>query len=114
MGGASDEALFQTIRKGVPGSEMPASNRPDVELLQIMAYLRNMNAVAPADTMPVGNVANGEQLFAEAVRELPPRGGKGRPHRSRPEPHRFGRERATRWCGKFARRMSGFRRPLRP
>jgi putative heme-binding domain-containing protein len=65
MGGASDEALFQTIRKGVPGSEMPASNRPDVELLQIMAYLRNMNAVPPADTMPAGNVANGSQLFAK-------------------------------------------------
>ena len=48
MAGAADEALFQTIRKGVPGTEMPASNRPDHELLQIIAYLRNMNAVPPA------------------------------------------------------------------
>ncbi len=77
MGGASDEALFQTIRKGVPGSEMPASNRPDVELLQIMAYLRNMNAVAPAETMPAGNVANGETLFAKQCSNCHRVAGKG-------------------------------------
>jgi putative heme-binding domain-containing protein len=77
MAGASDEALFQTIRKGVPGSEMPASNRPDVELLQIMAYLRNMNAVAPADSVPVGNVANGAQLFAKQCANCHRVAGKG-------------------------------------
>jgi len=77
MGGASDEALFQTIRKGVPGSEMPASNRPDHEILQIMAYLRNMNAVAPTDSTPVGNVANGEQLFAKQCQNCHRVAGKG-------------------------------------
>ena len=45
--GAADEAMFQVIRKGVPGTEMPQSNRPDHEILQIIAYLRNMGAVAP-------------------------------------------------------------------
>ena len=40
--GAADEALFQVIRKGVPGTEMPQSNRPDHEILQIIAYLRNI------------------------------------------------------------------------
>jgi putative heme-binding domain-containing protein len=65
MATASDEALFQTIRRGVPGSEMPASNRPDVELLQMIAYLRNMNAVPPAESVPSGNVANGAQVFAK-------------------------------------------------
>jgi putative heme-binding domain-containing protein len=77
MSGASDEALFQTIRKGVPGSEMPASNRPDHEILQIMAYLRNMNAVAPADSTPVGNVANGGQLFAKQCANCHRVAGKG-------------------------------------
>ncbi len=95
MGGASDEALFQTIRKGVPGSEMPASNRPDHEILQIMAYLRNMNAVAPADSTPAGNVANGGASVCQAVRQLPPRGWKGRPNWPRSEPHRLVRARAT-------------------
>src|SRR6187551_1685095 len=40
--GAADEAMFQVIRRGVPGTEMPQSARPDHEILQIMAYLRNM------------------------------------------------------------------------
>jgi putative heme-binding domain-containing protein len=61
--GMPDERLFRVIRQGVPGTEMPASNMPDDELLQLMAYLRNMNAVAPSDT-PVGNVEHGQQLFA--------------------------------------------------
>ena len=45
--GAADEAMFQVIRKGVPGTEMPQSNRPDHEILQIIAYLRNIGTVAP-------------------------------------------------------------------
>lgn len=61
-GGIADERLFRVIRQGVPGTEMPASNMPDDELLQVMAYLRNMNAVAPSDT-PIGNVEHGQQLF---------------------------------------------------
>jgi putative heme-binding domain-containing protein len=77
MQGASDEALFQTIRRGVPGSEMPASNRPDVELLQMIAYLRNMNAVPPAESMPAGNVANGTQLFAKQCANCHRVAGKG-------------------------------------
>jgi mono/diheme cytochrome c family protein len=77
VSGASDEALFQTIRKGVPGSEMPASTRPDHEVLQIMAYLRNMGAVAPAPTMPAGNVANGEQLYTKQCQNCHRVAGKG-------------------------------------
>jgi putative heme-binding domain-containing protein len=61
-GGAPDERLFQVIRNGVPGTEMPASNSPDDELLQLIAYLRNLNAVAATDA-PVGNVEHGQQLF---------------------------------------------------
>lgn len=58
-----DERLFQTIRKGVPGSEMQASTAPDDDVLMIMAYLRNMNAAAPAETS-IGDVDNGGRLFA--------------------------------------------------
>src|SRR4030095_4652451 len=32
-GGLNDERLFQTIRKGVPGTEMPASTAADDDLL---------------------------------------------------------------------------------
>jgi putative heme-binding domain-containing protein len=77
LASASDEALFQTIRKGVPGSEMPASGRPDHEVLQIMAYLRNMGAVAPMDNIPAGNVANGQQLFTKQCQTCHRVAGKG-------------------------------------
>ena len=76
-GGAADEALFQVIRKGVPGTEMPQSNRPDHELLQIIAYLRNMGGVTAADTAPVGDVANGQQLFVKQCQNCHRVAGKG-------------------------------------
>src|SRR5687767_16040098 len=63
LGGMPDERLFQTIRKGVPGSEMQPSTAPDADVLMIIAYLRNMNAAAPAEK-PGGNVDNGRAVFA--------------------------------------------------
>ena len=62
-GGATDERLFQTIRKGVPGTEMPPSNAADDDVLMIIAYLRNLGGAAPTEK-PVGNVDNGAKLFA--------------------------------------------------
>jgi len=63
-GGMTDERLFQMIRKGVPGTEMPAATTaPDDDLLQLIAYLRSVGTVAPPES-PIGNVANGERLFS--------------------------------------------------
>jgi putative heme-binding domain-containing protein len=64
--GATDERLFQTIRKGVPGTEMPAAREddaPDDDLLMIIAYLRKIGTVAPPET-PIGNADNGARLFS--------------------------------------------------
>jgi cytochrome c oxidase cbb3-type subunit 3 len=63
LGGMPDERLYQTIRKGVPGSEMQPSTMTDDEVLIIMAYLRNMSGVSAAEA-PGGNVENGRKLFA--------------------------------------------------
>lgn len=62
--GVTDERLFDTIRKGVPGTEMPAQDQgvSDNDILQIIAYLRDLSAVSTPD-IPVGNVENGRQLF---------------------------------------------------
>ena len=65
-GDMTDERLFQTIRKGVPGTDMPAAREfdtPDDDLLMIIAYLRKIGTVAPAEG-PAGNVGNGGRLFA--------------------------------------------------
>ena len=61
-GGATDDRLFQTIRKGVPGTEMPSTTEPDDDILMIIAYLRKIGTVAPETT--TGNVENGTRLFA--------------------------------------------------
>src|SRR5688500_12702986 len=63
LGGMPDERLFQTIRKGVPGSEMQPSTAPDSDVLMIIAYLRKMSAATAADR-PGGNIDNGRTLFA--------------------------------------------------
>ena len=63
LGGMPDERLFQTIRKGVPGSEMPPNTLPDDDLLMIIAYLRNMSGATATETAS-GNAENGRKLFA--------------------------------------------------
>ncbi len=65
-GGIADERLFDTVRKGVPGTEMPPApiDVGDEDILQIIAYLRNIGTVAPTER-PAGNLANGERLFAQ-------------------------------------------------
>lgn len=76
-GGATDEALFQVIRKGVPGTEMPQSNAPDHDILQMIAYLRNIGGVVPAETTPIGNVANGAAIFSKQCANCHQVAGKG-------------------------------------
>lgn len=63
--GRTDPGLFQTIRTGVPNTEMPAFVAPrtsDREVWQILAYLRTLAAPAPADP-PRGNAENGARVF---------------------------------------------------
>jgi putative heme-binding domain-containing protein len=75
--GATDERLFNTIRKGVPGTEMPAATTdPDDDLLMIIAYLRKVGTVAPSDTAG-GNVENGARLFAAQCSSCHRVAGKG-------------------------------------
>jgi putative heme-binding domain-containing protein len=60
-GEMTDERLFDTIRKGVPGTDMPASQASDDELLLTIAYLRNLSAT-PTEAV-TGNVDNGARIF---------------------------------------------------
>lgn len=62
--GRSDGGLFQTLRNGVADTEMPpvGVRTPDVEVWQVLAYLRTLAAPAPADPAR-GNAQNGERIF---------------------------------------------------
>lgn len=63
--GRTDQGLFNTIRRGVPGTEMPAfvpPRNPDGDIWQALAYLKTLAAPAPTDP-PRGNAENGERIF---------------------------------------------------
>lgn len=57
-----DEGLFTTIKKGVPGADMPASNLPDEQIWQLAAYVRAMNSPAIEQNVP-GDLSAGEAIF---------------------------------------------------
>jgi putative heme-binding domain-containing protein len=60
--GATDDGVFQTIRRGVPGSIMPASTAPDAEVRALVAYLKALGTAGTA-VATRGSVAQGEQAF---------------------------------------------------
>jgi len=63
--GRSDEGLFNTIRRGVPNSEMPAFAAPrasDRDIWQMLAYLKTLATPAPNEP-PRGNAENGAKLY---------------------------------------------------
>ena len=66
--GRTDDGLFQTLRNGVPGTEMPANPRVSriTKAWQILAYLRTLAAPAPTDP-PRGNAENGERCSARSA-----------------------------------------------
>ena len=66
--GVTDERLFDTIRKGVTGTDMPPQGigTSDDDILQMIAYLRNLGTVAPVER-PIGNVENGAAPLQSAV-----------------------------------------------
>jgi PQQ-dependent dehydrogenase (methanol/ethanol family) len=63
--GSQDQDLFQNIRTGIPGTQMPAfSTLPTDSVWRIITYLRNLSGADTAanETIP-GNPAAGEKLF---------------------------------------------------
>ena len=63
--GSTDEDLFRTVTRGVPGTEMPANAFDDSEVWAILAYVRSL---APAKTEAVsGDPAKGKKIFWETA-----------------------------------------------
>ena len=60
--GASDERIFQTVRRGVPGSSMPPTRLTDDEIWAVLAYVRTLAPSVPPPP-PTGDAQNGERLF---------------------------------------------------
>jgi alcohol dehydrogenase (cytochrome c) len=73
--GVTENRVLETIRRGVPGTEMPGSSAPDEEIRAIVAYLRTFVA-APA-TASRGDVANGQRIFAASCANCHRANGRG-------------------------------------
>jgi len=58
----SENAIFDAIKNGIPGSAMPAAGLPDDDIWRIVAFIRNLRATA-SDILVEGNVENGRNIF---------------------------------------------------
>jgi putative heme-binding domain-containing protein len=62
--GSSDEALFRTIQRGIPGTEMPGIYYEGTPIWQLVAFVRDLaNREAKEDLS--GDPSRGEQLYAK-------------------------------------------------
>ena len=60
--GTSDARVFETIRLGRPGSIMPSSSAPDDEIWAVVAYLKGISTVPPAEFV-TGDADHGREIF---------------------------------------------------
>jgi len=58
----NDTALFASIKKGVPGTDMPPTNLPDDQIWQVAAFVRDLSAPAYESKLP-GNPEAGAEIF---------------------------------------------------
>jgi cytochrome c oxidase cbb3-type subunit III len=62
--GMTDARLFDIVKHGIPGTEMPDSGPrvTDVEIWDTLSYLHSLNTPAASDA-PHGDAAQGERIF---------------------------------------------------
>jgi len=58
----SEAAIFDAVKNGIPGTAMPSSPLPDLEVWKIVAFIRNIRGTASDNVVP-GNVENGRKVF---------------------------------------------------
>ena len=61
---STDADIIEIIRKGIPGTGMPAqTNMPEAQVRNIVAYLRSLAASPASDLPPGGDAKRGEAIF---------------------------------------------------
>lgn len=61
----SDEAIFQVIRKGVPGTDMPATKLTDEQTWQMVSFIHSLTGPASSNPVP-GDAAAGKEVYWSA------------------------------------------------
>ena len=59
---SSDTVLFTSIKKGVPGTDMPPTNLPDDQIWRVVAFVRDLSAPAYESKL-AGNPDAGAEIF---------------------------------------------------
>lgn len=59
----TDQALFQVIREGIPGTQMPSSPLPTAQIWQLVAYVRRLGHVEQGKSP--GDAKLGERVYRE-------------------------------------------------
>jgi putative heme-binding domain-containing protein len=59
----TDQALFQVIREGIPGTQMPSSPLPTAQIWQLVAYVRRLGHVEQGKS--AGDAKLGERVYHE-------------------------------------------------
>ncbi len=72
----SDQALFTTIRDGVPGTIMPPHDYTDTELWMLVTYLRSIAQRGVAE-LPAGDSDRGREMFGQLCAECHRVGSRG-------------------------------------
>ena len=57
-----DKKVFDVIKEGIKGTQMPPFSLPDTEIWQLVSFIRSVNATAIDEDVP-GDVAAGKALF---------------------------------------------------
>jgi putative heme-binding domain-containing protein len=63
--GGSDANIFDTIRNGIPGTEMPVVRATDDEVWKMVAFVKNLGAVEPREKAPGDAVAGKAVLLGK-------------------------------------------------
>lgn len=60
--GGSDAQLFETIRNGIPGSDMPPTRGPDQEIWRLVAFVKRLGSQGLNEKAP-GDAAAGKAIY---------------------------------------------------
>jgi cytochrome c oxidase cbb3-type subunit 3 len=58
----TDQALYDTIHDGLPGTGMPSIGLAETDIWKVVSYIRSLRATA-SDAFVPGDAAHGEQIF---------------------------------------------------
>ncbi|MEW5974355.1 MAG: PQQ-dependent dehydrogenase, methanol/ethanol family [Acidobacteriota bacterium] len=62
--GGEDWQLFQTIQRGIPGTQMPNFEIPEEEIWQMVTYLQSLSGTTGEEVV-AGDVSAGQKVFEE-------------------------------------------------